>query len=192
MKTIPKLALTLLAIVLCAAAPSTFANLVSNPGFETGDFTAWTQSGDTTFTGVDDSNPHSGTFAAFFGPFFSNGFISQDLATMAGGSYDLSFWLTDDSTGPDHFEVSWNGVVIFSLDSPGAFDYTQFTFNGLAAPTSSTPLQFGFFNEPGFWHLDDVSVEASSAGVPEALSTFWVVLPFAGMIGAQLLRRRTA
>jgi len=83
-------------------------------------------------------------------------------------------------------------VIIFSLDSPGPFGYTQFTFNGLAAPTSSTALQFGFFNELGFWYLDDVSVEASAAGAPEALSTLWLALPFAGTIGARLLRRRTA
>jgi hypothetical protein len=33
MKTTLKLALTLVAVALCAAASPTFANLVSNPGF---------------------------------------------------------------------------------------------------------------------------------------------------------------
>jgi len=85
MKTTLKLALILVAIALCAVASPAFANLVANPGFETGDFAGWTQSGDTSFSGVD-GNPQSGTFAAFFGPIGGNGFISQDLATMAGGS----------------------------------------------------------------------------------------------------------
>jgi hypothetical protein len=138
-------------------------------------------------------NPHSGTFAAFFGPVDSNGFISQDLATMAGGSYNLSFWLSDDSGGPDHFEVSWNGMIIFSLDSPGAFGYTQFTFNGLAAPTSPTALQFGFLNVPGFWYLDDVSVEAAGLALVSAASrkhhgnagTFDIDLPLTGTPGVE-------
>ena len=48
------------------------ANLVTNPGFETGDFTGWALSGDTTFTGVDGFSPHSGSFGAFLGTDFPN------------------------------------------------------------------------------------------------------------------------
>src|ERR1700730_5234936 len=43
--------------------PSPGACLVANPGFETGDFTGWTQSGDTGFTTVENIMPHSGAFA---------------------------------------------------------------------------------------------------------------------------------
>ena len=50
-------------VVSLASGTATSANLVSNPGFETGDFTAWTQSGNTDFTFVD-GLPHSGEFAA--------------------------------------------------------------------------------------------------------------------------------
>jgi hypothetical protein len=35
--------------------------------------------------------PHSGNFQAFFGPVDNHGFISQSLATTAGGSYVLDF-----------------------------------------------------------------------------------------------------
>jgi hypothetical protein len=189
MKTLPKLLLALTVAALFSVSHLTFANLVTNPGFETGDFTGWTQSGDTSFTGVD-GNPHSGTNAGFFGPTGSNGFLSQDLATMAGGLYNLSFWLeNDDTSGDNHFEVSWNGSIILSLDNAPQFGYTLFTFTGLSASTSSTPLQFGFFNPPSFWFLDDVSVEAAGGSVPETFSTLWLALPFAGMVGFRRLRR---
>ena len=37
------------------------ANLITNPGFETGDLTGWNQTG----FAVDNSNPHSGLYVAF-------------------------------------------------------------------------------------------------------------------------------
>jgi hypothetical protein len=39
-------------------------NLVNNPGFETMDFTGWSQSGNTDFTFVD-GDPHGGVAAAW-------------------------------------------------------------------------------------------------------------------------------
>ena len=47
------------------------ANLVTNGGFETGDFTGWTQGGNTGFTSVDFGIGHSG-YGAKFGPAGSN------------------------------------------------------------------------------------------------------------------------
>ena len=59
-------------------------------GFEKGDFTDWTQSGNTDFNGVTGkffgTPPHSGKFQAFFGSFDSHGFLSQNLATTPGAS----------------------------------------------------------------------------------------------------------
>ena len=171
----------------------------SNPGFETGNFTGWTQIGDTTFTGVDALSAHSGSFGANLGPIGPLGFISQDLATVAGATYDLTFWLANiaDRVGnvtPNHFEASWNGSVIPAsvLDNAApAFPYTQFAFTGLLATGSTTALQFGFRHDPAGWWFDDVSVTLSApSGVPEAFSTFWLALPLAGMLGFSLLRRR--
>src|SRR5436190_4007966 len=44
------------------------ACIVVNGGFETGDLPPWTDTGDTSFTFVSDTNPHSGTFALQTGP----------------------------------------------------------------------------------------------------------------------------
>src|SRR5262245_30460225 len=75
------------------------ANLVTNPGFETGNFTGWALSGDTFFTGVDGFAPHSGSFGAFLGTSIpiaifpitlpSTGSITQTLATTVGVSYNI-------------------------------------------------------------------------------------------------------
>ena len=118
------------------------ANIVTNPGFETGDFTGWTQGGDTSFTGVD-GNPHSGNFAAFFGPVDSIGTLSQTLTTTPGELYNIDFWLeNDDTSGVNSFSVSFDGNVLDSMTGASAFGYTEFSFTALAS-TSSTVRSAG-------------------------------------------------
>jgi len=68
------------------------ANIVANGSFETGDFTGWTQIGNTGFTGVECpgapfAGPGDGNCDAFFGPVGSTGGITQNLATVAGVRY---------------------------------------------------------------------------------------------------------
>lgn len=193
MKTLSKI-LVSLAVVACLVSTAS-ANLVANPGFETGNFSGWTQSGNTGETFVEITAAHTGSYGAFIGPNGSNGFIGQDLVTLAGATYDLSFWLHNpDRAPPSHFEASWNGSVISTsvLDNQPNFPYTQFTFTGLLATGLSTSLQFGFRHDSGFWAFDDVSVTLNTAppSVPEAFSTLWLALPLAGMLGFARLRRR--
>src|SRR4030095_5014649 len=69
------------------------ANIVTNPGFETGNFTGWALSGDTSFTAVDNFSPHSGSFGAFLSTSGSTGSITQALATTVGVSSDIGFLL---------------------------------------------------------------------------------------------------
>jgi hypothetical protein len=152
-RLVPVLVATLLALSSTAQA-----NLVTNPGFETGDFTGWTQFGNVGFTGVDGS-PHSGSFAAFFGPVGSLGFLSQTLATTPGVRYDLSFFLQSDGGTPNQFQVSWNGSLISDQLNLPAFGYTERDFLSLLATTSTTPLVFGFRDDPGFLFLDDVTLD---------------------------------
>src|SRR5262245_18835322 len=74
----------------CDAFPG---NLAMNCGFETGSFPPWVQSGDTSFTGVTARSAASGMWGAEFGPTGSDGFITQNINTMAGHTYSVSFKL---------------------------------------------------------------------------------------------------
>jgi hypothetical protein len=118
------------------------ANLIVNGGFETGDFSGWTTipAASGSFLVVDGYAPHTGNYAADFGaagPLVDS--IAQTLATTAGRSYVIDYWLTNNRGNTNLFEVSWGGTVIpgsVISDSPG-FAYTGFTFT-VAATASST------------------------------------------------------
>ena len=170
------------AIAIPSICDSVAGNLVSNCGFETGTFASWTQSGNTGFTGVDAGSANSGAFGAFFGPVGSLGFITQNLSTTAGGTYDLEFWLRAAAGTPNRFQASWNGAIVFFLDNTPALPYTLFTVPGLTASTASTPLQFGFRHDPSFFLFDDVSVVgAAAAAVPGPSSLLLIGSGLAGL-----------
>ena len=189
--------LCLASVALALTMTSASANLVTNSGFETGDFTGWNSGG---FTGVDMGSAHSGDYGAYLGTTEVASFVSQDLTTSAGSLYDLSFFLQGFETkrGDSHtnalsgfestFQVFWNGVMVFNLVNPDPFQYMQFDLSGLVATGSTTSLRFVYSGGPLFYNLDDVTVNAAVVGVPESLSTSWLMLPVAGMFLA--LRRQ--
>lgn len=83
-------------LVLFLGTSAAFAegvNLVNNGGFETGNFTGWTQGGNRIATTVSDSTVNTGSFAAALGPVGSDGNLSQTLNTVAGQAYTITFYL---------------------------------------------------------------------------------------------------
>ena len=191
----------LVAAGLGAARPA-IANLVVNGGFETGDFSGWTQSGrlDSTlvtsggygFPGI----PHSGGFFAALGPVGGDGFLSQDLATTPGASYHVSYDLGSDGAMPNDFSASFGGQSIFSTQSIPRQGYQLYSFDILATSNVST-LRFGFQNSPGFLNLDDVSVEwtsnpkSNAPVVPEPATLVSAGLGCLGSLAYLWRRRRT-
>jgi PEP-CTERM motif len=185
-KTMNKKILLIIA-VFASVALTARANLVTNPGFETGSFSGWTQFGDTGFTAVAPSSPggippHSGNFLAYFGP-FSDGGIQQTL-TGPAGAYSVDFWLAaDGGDGGDYINVTLNGTSIYMAPGSGGFGFTHI----IAAGSSATPnpvLAFHFINVPSYWDLDDVNAVV----VPEPGTLGLIALGGLGLVAA--LRKR--
>jgi hypothetical protein len=181
----------ILALVLAWGAGQARADYLVNGGFETGNFSGWSQSGNTAFTFVSSSNPKSGSFSAWLGPVGSLGFLSQTVATTAGASYNLSFALANTSSTANEFQVMFGGSTVFDQVNLGSQGYTNYQFT-VTASSASTVLQLGFHNDPGFFLLDNVSLTAGSvAGAPEPAGLTLLALGFAAL-GGRAWRRRAA
>jgi hypothetical protein len=145
-------------------------NLVANGGFES-NLTGWTTSGFTSLGfdfGIDSSFAHSGSNSFQGGAIESLGFLSQTLATVPGTSYNIDLWLASDGFFENELQVLWNGTVVFDRKDLFPQGFTQIVIDPVATGASTT-LAFGFRDDSGFLHIDDVSVRAVSA-VPEPSS----------------------
>ena len=172
-----------------SASMAAHANLVTNGGFETGDFTGWSASIDPVWDSVYDGAPQAGTYAGSFGNPGSST-ISQTLATAPSTTYKLTFWLQAEAdvnglSAPNSFSFSWDGApgAPTLVDSP-AFGYTEFQYV-LVASSASTTLSFTFSNEVAFWDFDSVDVET----VPEPAS---LALALGALAGLWAVSRRSA
>jgi hypothetical protein len=135
-------------------------NLVTNCGFETGDFSGWTTTPAAvgSLFGVGDVNPDSGTYAAYFGAteVGSSDTISQSIPTAPGLTYILSFFIKDAGGSPAQFNAPPIVVNITSEPSPSYF----FFGGSVVATGSSMTLSFSAYQVPSFFYLDDISVVA--------------------------------
>jgi hypothetical protein len=180
---------------LAAAVPAAAANLVTNGSFETGDFSGWTQVGDTSFTFVTadlaGGGPTDGSFHGAFGSIDpGGGGVVQSITTVAGQSYTLTFDLAYLGGNPNGYGIFWDGGFDSTEFDVTGFDYTSFS-RTLIATSNSTQVGFIFYSDPNFFLLDNISVTEATGAIPEPASWAMLIAGF-GLVGAAQRRRRPA
>jgi hypothetical protein len=147
-----------------------------NGGFENGDFTNWTVTGNSAvnyvisidnssftgtspITGVDDPEfIHTGLYGAFLGQAATLGSLAQTLPTTPGRSYQVSFWVQNPANGtPNEFRAAWDSTTLFDQVNMGPFAWTNLQFTVTAERTNSV-LKFFSRNDREAFALDDVTV----------------------------------
>jgi PKD repeat protein len=140
-----------------------YNGVVLNGGFEAYTyFTGWTLTGDAVnclvdYGGTSGLTPNSGSYLAALQTIFTSGQLSQNLATIPGSNYLLSFALNGPANNtPNSFRASWNGSSVFSGSNVVTSGWTNMQYF-VTASSTNTLLQFSFNNENGYFGLDDVS-----------------------------------
>jgi hypothetical protein len=161
---------TIMVLAIGMQAGIASADLLTNGGFQSGDFTpGWALSGDTSFTFVvSDSGARTsgGSYAVLGSP----ATLSQTIATTVGKTYAVSFWLANDYPGANEFTALWNGVTEkIHLVNVNAFDWTQYQYTAMASG-AGTAISFSFQNDSSIFKLTDI--HAAAVPIPGALLLF--------------------
>jgi hypothetical protein len=187
------------------------ANLVTNGGFETGDFTGWTHStGSVDPWQIDTSSsgngafhtPNSGTVFVSTGcvgaqcigsdTVTATAYLYEDLPTVVGDTYAVDFFFASGGEPGQELLATFGGTTVEDLVNlpQQAPTYTEYTQNVVATSTT-TRLEFQGRQDPSWDALDDISVtDTSVAATPEPTTALTGL--GACLFGLALLRRKRA
>ncbi|MEU5386298.1 putative Ig domain-containing protein [Kitasatospora cineracea] len=154
----------------------TAAQLITNPGFETGSTSGWTETnsgGSSTINSSASEPAHSGSYDAWLDGYgaANTDTLAQTVTLPAGcSSYNLSFWLHIDSASStttvfDTLTVTANGTTVASYNNTNAAaGYQQRTVNLAAYAGQSVTLKFTGtedYTKQTSFVLDDINVNVS-------------------------------
>lgn len=194
-----RILISVLAVVLSWTVfntdPAQAYQLVDNGGFETGDFTGWSLSGDISYSGIGESVMHTGDYGFYSGSLEGNTYLEQVVQTAPGQEHTLSFWMSRDAqVNPfeeplNSFMVFWDGGwdPVFELQNFSEQNYEFYSLS-LQAVNAESLLSFYFFDSQSFINLDDVSMttaDISPVPVPGTLA-----LLASGLVGLAGLRKK--
>jgi hypothetical protein len=165
-------ALVAAATLVCCATAGASANIITNGGFETGDFTGWivTDPSDNTTVvmGVNAGYvANSGNHFALLGANEAGSVTQTPITDTAGQDYTLTYFLASMGDTDTTFSAAWNGVTLpgSQLTNPDSLHaYVEYTFT--VTGTGTDTLTFHEMDPPGFLALDDVSLTAAAVPGP--------------------------
>ncbi|MER0441780.1 collagen-binding domain-containing protein, partial [Emticicia sp. W12TSBA100-4] len=148
------------------ATCSNTTNVLSNPSFETGNLTAWTNWNYTTITSVA-SEKYSGTYGVKVTASSAGGGFAQDNVAVAGESFTLKVWGKVSSATP------WSGVGVKFMNSSwtslsdvsteiNATSFQEYTVTN-TAPAGTAWVQVYAWTDPStILYLDNFSLVKTS------------------------------
>ncbi|MFF0083961.1 carbohydrate binding domain-containing protein [Streptomyces canus] len=148
-----------LAFVGAVALPGTAqaANVLTNPGFESGNLSPWTCTGN--LGSVVSSPVHGGT-KSLQGAVSSsdNAQCSQTAAVQPNTTYSLSGWVRG-----SYVYLGVNGGSSTWTSSPSAYSQLTTSFTTGASQTSATVYVHGWYAQ-GTYYADDISLDGPGGG----------------------------
>lgn len=179
----------ILAVVTFSSVPAK-ANLISNGGFEGGNFWFWDYQPSNASVAVHfftDVLPHSGLYSAEIAGVTANT-LSQTVADTLNQSYLVSFWWFQ--SGAASLNVTWGGTSVFSETSPNSTVYQLVT--AIVSGSGSDMLAFTSSSGGGKLYIDDVSLTAldvTATPLPAALPLFASGAAALGLFGLRNRRK---